>query len=351
CRRRSICFRADNSIGWWFDPERPVPSGAFRDAMGVSDITLGPGSEQTSTIGCGIRLDGSFVCWDDAAGSADIVFTMPGNYREMHSLRGIQLIDANGNSQAFGIRDFGNALHVAKELVANFGEQCMIDQSNRIGCKGISSIDVSPVNQTVQQFRGMDIETNLLCAISDINQIECWAVSGGSPPDFADQFYDQVVVGVGHACALSEFRNEVRCAGSNPFLAIPSEPFPEIANQYRDIATSAFAVCVIVPNGQVDCFSSGFIGTGPPNTSIAYRQIELSAFTNWACLIDQNDNLECFETFGTGQPWASFISPTGSYRDVAIAQNAICALTTGNQPVCWGIESTLAQWNEDGPEI
>lgn len=349
--RGLIGFRSDGTIGWWNDPSRPVPPGSYLDVVAISAITLGPGSEQTTVDGCGIRSDGGLECWVENAGVADLVISLPGNYRQVHNATGLQLTDAGGRNQTFMLRDFGNALEPAPELASNFSEQCMIDGSGRIGCKGVNSNDLSPVNQTVGTYRGLTLETEIVCAIDALDRVDCWSLGGSLAPVLPDEAFDQVVAGAGHACARRFDGSSVVCAGNNPFNSLPAEPFPTlIGDVYGDLATSAFKTCVILPDGSVDCFEAFGDDTAPPPSPAGYRQLELSPFSLQACLIDKDDRLECFRP-RDGDVWPSFFAPAGRYQDVAISATSICALTIDGQPRCWGIEATLAEWNTDGPRI
>ncbi|MEM7053644.1 MAG: hypothetical protein AAF446_03755, partial [Pseudomonadota bacterium] len=348
-----VGYRSDNTIGWWVEPGRPVPAGSYRDVILTSTIMLGPGSVQTTANACGVRTDGGVDCWEDTGGMADIVFSMPGNYRQIHSLVGLNLTDAAGIGQTFAVRTFGNALKPAVELATSFSAQCMIDLDGQIGCKGASVSDSSPINLATGDFRGMAMENELVCAINEDDRVRCWDLGDSVLPMFPDEPFSRVAVGVDHACAITASGGRVVCNGNNPFQSLPAEPFPAVQGQYRDLATSAFGTCVIDPDGKVECFGPVWIGTGPPNASIRYEQIEITAFTDQFCLIDQNDQLECFRRpLSSSDPeWISFFSPNGAFQDVAITSNAICALGVDGVGRCWGIEATLAEWNTDGPRI
>jgi len=355
--RGGFGFRADGSFAWWAFPDRAVPSGAYLDVTGASigfggiQLNPGPGPAPTSVDGCAVGADGGLDCWRDDAGSAVIEFQVDGNYRQVHRSIGIMLTDAAGTSDTFAGVDLGSPLTPAAEYLTSFGLSCMTDLSGRLGCKGGSIDELSPVNQTSDSYRGLALDGQRLCALNSNDRVECWSLFGASPLAFPDQAFDSVAVGRDHACGATQSNTLIHCVGNNPLNPLPANPFPALAQPgYRDLASSAFATCVILPDGSMDCASAGFLTTALPDPSARYVQVEIEAFSRRFCLLSESGTIECFVQGDPGQPLVPVFSASGNFVDFAFTERELCAIDDDGRGRCWSIETRLAEWNVELPQ-
>ena len=356
--RGAFGFRADDSFAWWAFPDRAVPTGAYLDAaapaigFGSIQIHVGPGPEATAVDGCAVRVDGGVDCWRDDGGTPVIEFQVAGNYRQIHRSVGLMLTDAAGNSLTSAGADLGSVLTPAAEYLGRFGVACMVDLAGRLGCKAASMNGTEPFNQTTGAYKGLALDSSRLCALNPLDRVECWSLFGTSSLSFSDQAFRRVAVGTGHACAETQSGTLIECVGGNTLNPLPTNPFPLLQQgAYRDLATSALATCVILPDGVVDCAAASFLDTTLPDPAARYTRIEIEAFASRFCLIRESGTIECFDRDQSGAALELVFTAPGAYTDVALYESGICALDSTGTGRCWSIEAQLAEWNIDGPEI
>ena len=340
-------FRANDTIAWWQEPDRPVPSGPYLEAVDLNNLWIGPRDTVAPVRGCGLRPDGGVDCWGESGGQAVILAQFDDDFTELHRGFGLYLTRADGRTEHFG--SFGAPMVPVLDIYAGGLSVCMIDANSVAGCRPIGGPNpFDTVNQSTGAYAGLAAYNDSLCAISDVDELECWTRTESPPFEFAGTGWSSVVLGPSLACGAEQDDRLMRCQGPGLFNPVPDQPFALLPAPQRDMAISIYSVCRLNHLGALECFALSNFFTGVIEDATGpYRQIELASTAPFACLIREGSGkLECYDTaVSASQTWRRTFAPAGQFVDVAIGSASICAVTDQARSVCWGPETMLQYWN------
>ena len=330
---------------------------------------------------CGIRADGSTLCWG-------------GNY---YGQFGNGTIDGGGSVPAEG------ALGLAMERIEfsrDYASACGFTQAGEMYCWGEKGDGIladgslgSTTSPSLTLNRFVDAYDrsawgDLACAITDdggadLDQLFCWEnlgqlVSGENrdvpvPTDVPlPAGVDPVQIGLGayFACILAA-DGTVRCRGSNDNGQFGDNTTTSNTNDwattinpagiaFTDLAVGPYHTCAIGSDGGVYCwgdngygqFGNGTSGSGSTvpvkaATPVGSVFIDVGTGRDDVCALRDNGDLYCwgrneYGISGTGSAGSAVLIPTLvtgglTFRQFSMGDFHACAVTILDEAYCWGV--------------
>ncbi|MBX3711666.1 MAG: hypothetical protein KF800_06875 [Lysobacter sp.] len=312
----------DGSLVCWGDfPAPPADIGT-----GIAAISAG------KWHACGLRTGGQVVCWgEDRSGSTQPpsgVFT--------------KLVSGDSFSCALrqdgGIACWGEGEAVLEtpqgtgyiHVTAGGDKACASNAYSMIRCWGADATWVR--NITSFWARDIEIGRRHACILLGGIQLYCVGDDGYGVPSFPEAGYTAIGIGGDVACALNE-RGTVVCRGSK-YLELAADAFRLGRGA---IAAGAAHACSLDANGLVACWGDDTHGQRSA-PAIRARNIALDA--DHGCALAGDGRLHCWgdDTHGGSTPPASAVRAfdVGQFNGCAVGADGTGATTT-----CWG-------WNENG---
>jgi hypothetical protein len=117
-------------------------------------------------------------------------------------------------------------------------------------------------------------------------------------------------------------------------------PFAPDTDPLTDLAASEFVTCKLDHAGTMECVGEAGWTGGPPSGG-PFAQVEIDPWTTMACLIGTDETLECYDPRNAPN-WVPAWSPAGTFSDVSIGADSVCAVHTDGSAECWGLQTELA---------
>ena len=265
--RYACGLRTEGSIVCWGDPSFGIPS-----PPGGTFVQV----ESGTSTSCAVSAAGGIQCWGlNAPGSNDAPGLPPElTYKQVSigrvaacAVRSDASIGCWGTTPASVIRDNVPAGSYASVSVGE-AHACAITTGGALSCWGAdqnNQLSNAPTAPVGHQFTQVDAGTVHTCALVDDGSIQCWGTNQSGqlnvPALSAGVSYTRVAVSstftdpsqaVYHSCALRSDGTAV-CWGSNlrGQLNVPELP---AGLTYTDVSAGGFFTCVVRSDGVVRCF-------------------------------------------------------------------------------------------------
>ncbi len=266
--------------------------------------TISPGNAGN----CGLKTDGSLVCWDNFYGDGDDafsqkisdVFTKLSSAGEMFC--GLRTTGEVRCWNESGYEGWSVPTGVFTDVAVgnNDGHACGIRDNGLVACWGDNSH--GQANPPPGIFTSLEAGTRRTCGLHENGEIECW---GGDSlvPDPPHGTFSQVAVGDLATCGL-RVDGSVECTGPENFFSgdvrPPLGPFSAIAG-----GKSTPTFCATRPNGDVVCWGGG---------------------------------LQC-------RNWDVLFPPSGAFSRIAGSGSQFCGVRPSGVGECWGTNGSLVELN------
>jgi len=241
---------------------------------------------------CGIKTDGSVVCWGDD--------------------RFDQSIPPSGTFA---------------QISASSNYTCGVKTDGRVACWGRGSFDHTPPDETFTQISG---SSNLVCGVTntykyeDGNDVVCWGSDwqGRGNPLTGLRFI-QVSTGDTHACGVTIY-GELVCWGDDQVgqSIPPSGTFTQVSATFN-------RTCGVKTNGNVACWGLDDWGAATPPSG-TFTQV--SASYDHTCGVKTNGSVACWGL----DDWGKASPPAGSFTQVSTGRDETCGIKTDGSVKCWG---------------
>lgn len=318
-------------------------------------------------LNCGLKTDGSALCWGFSSPDPDTIAT-PGPFRAVSAggdyacgLLGDGRVQCWGSPVTATLRT--PTVGTYRSVAAGYGGVCALRADGTVECwenQANTALPAVPAGR----FQSVGVGDRYACALTLEGRIACWGQNNydGQKDAPTDAGYVSLSVGVFHACALRDSGTAV-CWGrnSNQEATPPSGVFTDVT------AGRSFS-CGRRGNGTVDCWGAAWfqpsigypemddpfsapvaqiaMGGGqacardalgsvlctPFNNTTAPldgRFHTISLGTSGGCGIDRADRLRCW---GTTPPGA----PAGAMQAVSVGTGHACAIRKDGGAQCWG---------------
>jgi hypothetical protein len=370
----------DDEVQCWGDPMTPalggpdyiqiaagpahvcgVTPGLDIECEGIADAPLGTGRYEMvsrgSNFACGLRLDGSVVCWgpdapsppdhpgpftDLAGGSTHVCGLQPDGLVDCWGTGGgasspdpVEFVEISaGDAYSCGIRQGTRAVECwgshpfdvldipsggFSTLSAASGYACGIRTDGSATCWGDSLPESSPEVRFPYVVAG----SRDACRGQTTGDAVCWGAHGVIPSgeaftgDLGDDFGCSVLA-AGHVLA---------CAGDNTFGQVGDAP----AGSFTAVTTGGDHACALAPNADVQCWGRNSNGQASPPTG-SFLQID--AGLNHTCGLRPDGSIECWGLDDDGQA----TPPPGAFEQVNAGGNHTCGVGPDGSVECWGVD-------------
>ena len=302
--------------------------------------TISAGSEHT----CGMRADGSVVCWgQDRAGqstppSGTFISVSAGGF---HSCG----IRADGSVECWGDDRQGQSTPPSgpfASISAGWSHSCGVRESGFVECWGYDNLFQStpPGGSFVSVSAGGDHS----CALRSDGSVECWGLdrSGQSTPPSGP--YASVSAGGNHTCALRS-GGTVECWGSNTDWEgneVGQARPPE--GSFISVSSGSSHSCGVKSDGSVECWGLDRSGQSTPPSGTF---ISVSAGGGDTCGLKADGAVACW-----GRGWdGESAPPDGSFISVSVGTGHSCGIRTDGSVECWGGDPDGQSTTPDGSFI
>ena len=312
--------KSDQGVECWGDDssnQSSPPPDAFSSISAAEDFT------------CGIRTDGSLICWGDtaplapiapypqvAAGGAhtcEILSTgalecwtsnpspgMPpiGTYTQLDSGPGYSCaIDGSGGLVCWGSTPgMGVPSGLATQVTTGGAGICTIEPDADADCASLGS-GPGPIEQ--YSLNSGDLFNTFACWIDDTLDVDCGGFVQPTPPNGE---FVKVKAGYQNVCGLRT-DGTISCWGT-----LPSGQSPP-AGVFIDVAVGSKHACGLRPSGLVECWGDGTGGaTAAPALSFVSLEAGGATSTGHTCGATLQGSLVCWGADGADQsepPWDS----------------------------------------------
>ena len=268
--------------------DRNAPSERFLD-LDASSFT---------PYSCGVRVDGSLVCW--------------------------------------GFNDGGQSEPPTGTFTSvSVGHQhaCAIDSEQRIRCWGTSPVYrvgvTAPGEPPSGSFTAVSVGDGIACALRTERTVACWWYDGGGT--YGDEFdspsgtFTAIAAAAASACGVRT-NQTVECWGVDWRVATQA---PE--GVFTDLYAESSWVCAVRLNGEVVCWGlepEG--GTAVPTG--AYRSVSLGP--EHGCAVRIDSGADCWGFNDVGQ----LDAPEANFNRLALTHMQSCGLLDDGTAMCWGFD-------------
>jgi len=259
-------------------------------ALALSYANVSAGARHT----CGVRSDGSAVCW---GATADGRATVPA---------GLQAVT----------------------IAAGGRHTCAMRVDRKIQCWGYNG-DRQANAPNLDSFQSISTGEAHTCGVRRSGRdMECWGNSGSnrtSPPWFTD-WKGVVSAGGRHTCAIDD-NDRAECWGSS---SDNQTRVPNSLGRIVDISAGDEHTCAVQQSGgSLVCWGNNSSGQTNRPTGAFLR---VSAGTRHTCALRTNNTVACWGSSADGK----LVVPAGTYKAVAAGADHTCGIHTDGRIDCWG---------------
>ncbi|HWV37948.1 MAG TPA: hypothetical protein VN033_05670 [Vulgatibacter sp.] len=273
---------ASSEVSGWSTPAR---------AMALSFSGVSAGARHT----CGVRSDGSAVCWGSTADGRSNVPS------------GIRLLS----------------------IAAGGRHTCGLRTDRRVQCWGHDG-DRQARPPNLDAFQAISAGEAHTCGVRRSGRdMECWGNDGSnrsSPPWFGVDWRAVVSAGGRHTCAIND-NDRAECWGSS---SNNQTRIPNNLGRIVDITAGDDHTCAVQQSGgSVVCWGNNSYGqTSRPSGSF----LRVSAGTRHTCGLRTNGTVACWGSSADGR----LAVPAGTYKAVSAGADHACGIHTDGRIDCWG---------------
>ncbi len=252
---------------------------------------------------CGVKTDGSVVCWGS---SADFFGNVVGQTAPPQgSFRSVSA----GADHTCGLKTDGSIACWGSNLHHN---------GNFVG-------QSTPPDGS---FVSVSAEAYYTCALTTDDSIICWGDNDDGEATPPEGTFSSVSTGVIHACGVKEDLS-LACWGDD-WIGQATPP----DGSFTSVSAGYSFTCGVREDGSIDCWGDDRNGEAtPPDGSF----VSVSAGDSHACGVRADRSIACWGYDGGGRA----TPPEGSFKLVSAGAAHTCGVKTDGSIACWGR-------NEDG---
>ena len=265
---------------------------------------------------CGLKSDGSAVCWGTGAGA--LPPTDPGPYLSV-SAGGFHScgLKTNGTVACWGDNTYGQAPPAGTPVLAG-----------------------PYLSLTVGRYHN--------CGLKAGGSVVCWGAGGAAdpvaslphyrqsaPPNAGAGPYLSIAAGYYHSCGLKP-DGSAECWGDNALAQAPPVGTPVLAGPYVALSTGWQHTCGLKADGSTTCWGNDVNGQASPPSSVSGAGSlsfgQIAAGNAHACEVKRDGRLSCWGSNDEGQA----TPPDGLFTQVVAGDAHSCAIGTDGKVTCWG---------------
>lgn len=284
-------------------------------------------------VTCGLKTDGSALCWGLSYPDPDTV-AAPGPWRKV--VAGSEFgcgIRTDGRLQCWGLsapaalRDQPTT-GTYRELAAGYGGVCALRDDSTAACwptEADTGLDTVPA----LRFLRIGLGDRYACGVTLDGHLACWGSDYlGRTNAPTDAGYVSISVGPHHSCALRESGQPI-CWGDSGYNGVTPP-----SGKFTDVSVGYGYSCGRRSNGTTACWgiSSVYRDDAPPIAAENFRApiVHLALGGDQICALDELGTPVC--TAGN-----SAIQPApGRYRALSFNGTGGCGIARDQRIVCWG---------------
>jgi alpha-tubulin suppressor-like RCC1 family protein len=312
--------KADGRVDCWglnsSDQSSP-PADAF------SAISL------AKTFSCGVRSDGSAVCWGAPTGATTVplapypqVSSGDGHSCEIYSSGAASCWTSNAQP--------GQPVSLAFQQVdAGLDFACGVKTGNSLECWGLNSS--GQATPPTGSFTQVTAGSTRACGIRATGAIACWgSVFAGVAVPGSGVSFEQISIATlaAFACGIKSDLTAT-CWGTLP-AATPSGPFAKLS-------LGSGHACGLRPDGTITCWGDNALGQASPPAGVF---VDVSASGTYSCGLRPDGSIACWGYSIASLPPAAlgFVSIEVGGDNPVVAHT--CGVTTQGSLVCWGADGS-----------
>ena len=299
---------------------------AILSANRFAAMSIGP-----FDVTCGLKTDGSALCWGLSSPDPDVV-AMAGPWRSLSAggdfacgIRTDGRLQCWGNPAPAALRDLSTETYL--DVAAGYGGVCALRNDSTVAC-WTSVANTGLENAPPGRFMKVSVNDRYACGLTMDGQLACWGsdYNGrlGAPSGAG---FVSVSAGLDHGCALRDTGQAV-CWGSNSVGQ--AAPLPGL---YTDVSAGANYSCGRRPDGTTVCWgNSSVYNIFLPATTTNFRApiVQLALGGGEACAVDELGSTHCQMGIAAVRP------PGGRFRTLSLSAAGGCGIARDDRLACWG---------------
>lgn len=210
-------------------------------------------------------------------------------------------------------------------IAAAAASACGIRANQTVDCWGLDRQGTTQAPEGV--FTDLYAENNRVCAVRLSGKIVCWGVEPEQGSSLPTSTYRSVTLGLLHSCAIG-FDGAVDCWGSNDGGQLDA---PETS--FSQLALTHLQSCGLLDDGAATCwgFDLDSLLVPPEGT---FKEVSANAVV-FSCALRTDDSVACWGADMGG--WLD--APSGAFSDLRTDWSHSCAKRIGGRCECWGIDA------------
>jgi hypothetical protein len=251
---------------------------------------------------CGIRLDGTLVCWGGAAppGGTFTQVSAGGFFSYFGGSAHACGIKSDGTVACWGDNGSGQAAPLAgtfTQISANGSHACGVRTDGTVACWGANSQgQSSPPSGTFVQVSAGGAHT---CAVRSNNTVACWGLNSSGEASPPGGTFTQVSAGQHHTCGVRT-DGAIACWGTNG----SGQSSPPVGT-FTQVSAGLWHTCGLRRDGLLACWGASLAGEATPP---AGTFVEVSANALLTCGQRSDGSLECSSNAYPGL-WRREVAP------------------------------------------
>lgn len=282
-------------------------------------------------ITCGLKTDGSALCWGFSYPDPDVI-AMAGPWRSVAAGGDFACgIHMDGRLQCWGKPAPAILLTPSAEtylqVSAGYASVCALRNDSTVICWA-SQANTGIENVPQGRFVMVSVNDRYACGLGMSGHLTCWGTNYNGRTDApAGAGFVSVSAGYAHGCALRDTGQAV-CWGDNSTGAATP-----LSGLYTDVLAGSNYSCGRRPDGTTVCWGNSFVYSRDlPVTTENFRApiAQLALGGGEICAVDELGSSLCVMQKVAVQP------PGGRFRTISLNATGGCGIARDDQVTCWG---------------
>ena len=326
--------RSDGSVVCWGsnrEGQAEAPSGLF------TQVSAG------GNHSCGVRSDGSVVCWGlNRYGQA---VAPSGSFTQV-SAGGGQSYSAGGNHSCgvrsdgsvvcWGFNRYGQAVAPSgsfTQVSAGGNHSCGVRSDGSVVCwGGAEAVQAAPSGSFTQVSAG----GGHACGVRSDGSVVCWGFNRHGQAEPPSGSFTQVSAGGIHSCGVRS-DGSVACWGASNALWAVWQLAP--SGSFTQVSAGGYHSCGVRSDGSVVCWGTNLKGQAEAPSG-SFTQVSSAGGNNshvrggHSCGVRSDGSVVCWGRNEEGQA----VAPSGSFTQVSAGGDHSCGVRSDGSVVCWGFK-------------